>query len=91
MVPYLNMPWVDFVIFLMAGVEAIASRWQLLFPIGAVFVGSLWLYHKDYNAGRCFVCWLITSGRHLGARDLGGTFISPDLVAPDGTYRGFVQ
>lgn len=91
LMPYLNMPWIDFVIFVMAAVEAIVSRWQFLIPIGVLFACSLVLYRRDYNAGRCFVCWLLTSGRHLGAADLGGTFISPSLVSPEGTYRGFSQ
>jgi hypothetical protein len=90
LMPYLNMPWVDFVIFLMAAVEAVVSRWQFLIPIGALFAGSLVLYRRDYNAGRCFVTWFLTSGRHLGATDLGGTFISPSLVSPPGTFRGLV-
>jgi hypothetical protein len=88
LMPYFNVPWVDFVIFLMAAVEAVVSRWQFLIPIGALFAASLVLYRRDYNAGRCFVCWLITSGRHLGASDLGGTFISPALVSPAATFRG---
>lgn len=90
LMPYVNMPWTDFVIFLMAAVESLVTRWQFLIPVGALFLGSLVLYRRDYNAGRCFVAWLLTSGRHLSAHTFGGTFISPSNVSPVATFRGIV-
>jgi type IV secretory pathway VirB3-like protein len=89
LMPYLNMPWMDFVVFLAAGVECLVSRWQLIVLVAVPFFYSLILYRKDYNAGRVFVCWLTTSGRHLGAASLGGTFISPAPAA--GVFRGIVR
>ena len=77
LMPYAGIPWPDFVVFLMAGVEALMFRWVLLIPIGVVFLFSLRLYRRDYNAGRCFVCWLNTSGRHMAGNVFGGTFIRP--------------
>ena len=77
LMPYVGIPWPDFVVFLMAAVEALMFRAVLLIPIGLVFLFSLRLYRKDYNAGRCFVCWLQTSGRHMAGHVFGGTFISP--------------
>lgn len=89
LMPYLGMPWPDFVVFFIAGAEAAMSRWQFLIPIVAVFLGSLVLYRRDYNAGRCFLCWCQTSGRHLAASTLGGTFISPQPYP--GVYRGYID
>lgn len=77
LMPYAGMPWPDFVIFFIAGVEALMTRWPLLIPILLAFAYSLKLYRKDYNAGRCFVCWLNTSGRHMAGHVFGGTFIRP--------------
>jgi type IV secretory pathway VirB3-like protein len=86
LMPYVGIPWPDFVVFLMAAVEALMFRMALLVPIGVVFLFSLRLYRKDYNAGRCFVCWLQTSGRHMAGNVFGGTFISPG--AGHRTFRG---
>jgi len=78
LMPYVGMPWPDFVVFLMAAVEAMTlHRWVLLIPIALVLLFSLRLYRKDYNAGRCFVCWLNTSGRHMAGNVFGGTFLRP--------------
>jgi type IV secretory pathway VirB3-like protein len=64
MMPGLGMPWVDAIVFLVAGVDCIVlSHTQFLIPLGAVFIFSLGLYKRDYNAGRCFVCWLSETGR----------------------------
>lgn len=86
--PYLGMPWRDFVIFLTIGMECIAVRWQFLIPLAIPFFGSIYLYHKDYNAGRCFICWCRTSGRHLGAATLHGTFINPSPAIAPTLFRG---
>ena len=84
LMPHVGMPWPDFVVFLMAAVEAMTlHRWVLLVPIALVFLFSLRLYRKDYNAGRCFVCWLNTSGRHMAGNVFGGTFVRP---RPDRTF-----
>lgn len=88
LMPYLNVPWRDFIIFLMVGFECLLFRWQLLLFVVIPFVGSLVLYRKDYNAGRVFLCWLQTSGRHLGAAVFGGTFLSP---APHAATRGLFR
>lgn len=90
LMPYLNMPWIDFVIFLMAGVECVVSRWELLILLAVPFFTSLLLYRKDYNAGRCFLCWLTTSGRHLSASTFGGTFMSPTPAHVSRIYRGIL-
>jgi hypothetical protein len=84
--PYLGIPWPDFVVFLMAAIEALMFRIALLVPIGLVFLFSLRLYRKDYNAGRCFVCWLQISGRHMAGNVFGGTFINPGVGQR--TFRG---
>lgn len=89
--PYLNMPWLDFVVFLMIGVECIVSRWELLIFVAIPFFGSIILYRRDYNAGRCFLCWLTTSGRHLSAHTLGGTFLSPRPAHPTIIFRGIIS
>jgi type IV secretory pathway VirB3-like protein len=86
LMPYVGIPWPDFVVFLMAGVEALMFRWVLLIPIGLVLLFSLRLYRRDYNAGRCFICWLNTSGRHMAGNVFGGTFIRPR--ADRLTFRG---
>ena len=83
--PYLGMPWPDFVVFFIAGVECLMWRWQLLILLAVPFLGSLILYRRDYNAGRCFVAWLGTSGRHMASHVYGGSFISP---APGRGFRG---
>lgn len=88
LMPYVGVPWFDFVVFVMAGVEAIMFRMQLLVPIGIVFLVSLRLYRKDYNAGRCFICWLTTSMRHMAGHVFGGTFISP---RPGDCFRGIAD
>lgn len=85
LMPYLNMPWKDFVVFFIAGVECLMWRWELLFILAIPFFGSIVLYRRDYNAGRCFVCWLTTSGRHMASNVFGGTFLSP---APGKCFRG---
>jgi type IV secretory pathway VirB3-like protein len=90
LMPYLNMPWIDFVIFFMAAVECLVSRWELLLLLAAPFLWSLVLYKKDYNAGRCFLAWLTTSGRHLGAAAFGGTFVSPSPAARPRIFRGIL-
>jgi hypothetical protein len=86
--PYVGMPWVDFVVFFMAAMESLVFRWQFLIPLTIVFVFSLTMYRRDYNAGRCFVCWMKTSGKHLATHQLGGTFISP---APGRGFRGIIH
>jgi hypothetical protein len=86
--PYLGMPWRDFIVFLIVGMECAVVRWQFLILLAFPFVGSIFLYRKDYNAGRCFVAWLSTSGRHLGAATLGGTFVSPAPAYPQCIFRG---
>jgi type IV secretory pathway VirB3-like protein len=91
LMPYLNMPWIDFVVFLMAGIECLLFRWQLLVLVVIPFLCSLTLYRKDYNAGRCFLCWLSTSGRHLAASTLGGTFLSPAPAARSPIFRGIIS
>lgn len=91
LMPYLNMPWMDFVVFLMAGVECAVSRWELLILLAFPFFGSLALYRKDYNAGRCFLCWLATSGRHLSASTFGGTFLSPTPACERRIFRGILS
>ncbi len=87
LMPYLGIPWRDFCIFFMAGMEALIYRWQFLIPISLILAYSITLYRKDYNAGRCFVCWLGTGAKHMGAHHLGGTFISP---RPGRGFRGVV-
>jgi type IV secretory pathway VirB3-like protein len=91
LMPYLNMPWMDFVIFLMAAVECAMSRWELLILLAVPFFSSLVLYRKDYNAGRCFLCWLTTSGRHLSASTFGGTFLSPMPACRRRIFRGILS
>lgn len=83
--PYLNMPWPDFVVFFIAGVECLCFRWQLLIVLAVPFFGSIVLYRRDYNAGRVFVCWLTTSVRHMASNVFGGSFLSP---SPGSTFRG---
>lgn len=91
LMPYLNMPWIDFVVFLMAGVECMVSRWELLILLAVPFFSSLLLYRKDYNAGRCFLAWLTTSGRHLDASTFGGTFLSPAPARRPRIFRGILS
>lgn len=92
LMPYLAIPWRDFVIFLIVAVECVNTRWQFLIPLGVVFSYSMVLYRKDYNAGRCFVCWLQTSGRHLAAHVLGGTFVSPQITHEERpVFRGMIR
>lgn len=72
MMPYVGMPWIDSVIFIMGGVECIVlQRVQFLVPLVIVFLASLRLYKKDYNAGRCFVCWISETGRMTAAAVIG--------------------
>lgn len=85
LMPYLGMPWPDFVVFFIAAVEAMCFRWEFLILLAFPFLGSIVLYRRDYNAGRCFVCWLTTSGRHMASNVFGGTFLSP---APGRCFRG---
>jgi len=42
-----------------------------LIPLVIVFLASLRLYKKDYNAGRCFVCWISETGRMTAAAVIG--------------------
>lgn len=84
--PYLGIPWVDFLVFCMAAMEAAVIRPQFLIPIGVAFAGSLILYRQDYNAGRVFICWTTTTLRHLAAHTFGGTFISAS--EPHRAFRG---
>lgn len=88
--PFLNIPWTDFVIFVLAALQAFAIRPAFLIPIGIAFLSSIALYRKDYNAGRCFFCWVLTDARHLSARTFDGPFISPDRISPLGSYRGII-
>jgi type IV secretory pathway VirB3-like protein len=88
LMPYLGLPWPDFVVFFIVAVECLMWRWQLLILLAVPFLGSLILYRKDYNAGRCFVCWLNTSGRHMASNVYGGSFISP---APGRCFRGMAH
>lgn len=91
LMPYVNMPWRDFVLFAMAAMESAMFRWELLLLLLGPFLCSLAMYRKDYNAGRCFLCWLSTSGRHLGAATLGGTFLSPRPAAGARLFRGIIS
>jgi type IV secretory pathway VirB3-like protein len=86
--PFLNMPWVDFVVFLIAGIECLMTRVELLVFVIVPFFLSILMYRKDYNAGRLFVCWARTSLFHLGATALGGTFVNPRPANPILVYRG---
>ncbi len=86
--PYLGMPWPDFVVFFTSGILCVMERWELLILLAFPFFGSLVLYRRDYNAGRCFICWLTTSGRHMAGNVFGGTFLSP---APGRCFRGITH
>lgn len=77
MFPYIGVPWIDFVAWFIIACECLAIRWQLLILVAPMFLYSIRLYRRDYNAGRRFVCWMITSGRHFAANVFGGTFITP--------------
>ncbi len=85
--PYLGIPWIDFCVLGLVAVEAACFRWQFLIPVGAAIIVAVGLYRRDYNAGRCFLCWCETSVKHLAAHQLGGTFISP---RPGRGYRGII-
>lgn len=89
LMPYLGMPWVDFCVFFVIGLEAAVSRWQFLIPLGLAFLFSLRLYRRDYNAGRCLLCWWQTSVRHMAVPAFGGTFISPKPYPH--IYRGYTD
>lgn len=89
MVPLVNMPLSDVVIFAFVALQAYMLRPQFVLVIAAAFAGSVSLYRKDYNAGRCFLCWVNTSMRHLAGSTYGGCFISTDIINPSGSYRGF--
>lgn len=102
LMPYVGIPWADFVIFLIIGMECIvAHKVQLLVFLVPAFVFSLSLYYRDYNAGRCFVCWLVFTGRQKFASLLAWvvgirfarhsfevSFISP---RPHNTFRGIAR
>lgn len=90
-VPLVNMPLVDVVVFAFAGLQAYMLRPQFVLLVAVAFSAAVSLYRKDYNAGRCFICWSLTSMRHLAGRTFGGSFISPDAVSQAGTYRGFLH
>lgn len=89
LVPLVNMPLFDVVVFAFVGLQAYMLRPQFVLVVVGAFSAAISLYRKDYNAGRCFVCWALTSMRHLAGRTYGGSFISPDAVSQSGTYRGF--
>lgn len=76
LVPGLNMPAADVCFFIMAAGEAAVWRMTLLIPVGIAFIASLRLYRRDYNAGRCMLCWLETSGRQLSD---DGNYIDPRI------------
>ena len=64
MMPYLGMPWADSIVFGVVALECITLHYmQFLIPLGALFMCSLGLYKRDYNVGRCFVCWINETGR----------------------------
>lgn len=72
LMPYVGIPWADFVIFLIIGLECIvAHKAQLLVFLVPAFLFSLSLYYRDYNAGRCFVAWLTFTGRQKLASLIG--------------------
>lgn len=89
--PYLNMPWVDFIVFCGAFVMAFVNKPIFCLPVAIAFAAAVRLYKKDYFAGRKFVCWLSTSARHLGAASVGGTYITPAAIYRPGTYRGTLR
>lgn len=89
LVPIFNIPLRDCCVWGMLAMEAASYRIQFLIPLAVGFVYACTLYRKDYNAGRCFVCWLMTSACDFAARSLGGTAIIP---APGvGAFRGIVH
>ena len=72
LMPYVGIPWADFIIFLIIGMECVvAHKAQLLVFLVPAFLLSLSLYYRDYNAGRCFVCWLTFAGRQKLASLVG--------------------
>jgi type IV secretory pathway VirB3-like protein len=75
LVPVFNIPLKDVTVWGILAMEAAVYRIQFLAPIAAGFLYACTLYRKDYNAGRCFVSWLMTSAGDLAARSLGGTSI----------------
>ena|ERR1044072_5608233 len=85
-VPVFNIPWADCCVWGMAAMEAAVYRIQFLIPIGIGFAYACTLYRKDYNAGRCFVCWGMTTATDMMARSVGGASIAP--CAGRGAFRG---
>lgn len=76
MVPYIGMPWTDFVIFCMAAVQCVVMQnSQFLLVVLPLWGLSLGLYKRDYNAGRCFVCWFSETGRQRLAAIMGWLFL----------------
>jgi type IV secretory pathway VirB3-like protein len=84
MIPGLNMPIVDFSVWIMAATEAFMFRWPLLIPIVVGFLASLRMYRKDYNAGRVLLSWAFTAGRHFSGE---GNFVTP---RPGRGYYGII-
>lgn len=88
LMPYLGIPWSVTVVFGVAAMELLMVRWQLVILLLPPFAVAVFLCRRDYNAGRCFVCWIRTTARHLGAASLGGTFLSPFPAVRSKRFRG---
>lgn len=88
LMPYLGIPWSVAVVFGVATMELLIIRWQLTAFLIPPFLIAVILCRRDYNAGRCFVCWMRTTGRHLSAASVGGTFLSPFPAAKPRRFRG---
>jgi type IV secretory pathway VirB3-like protein len=88
-VPVVNVPLKDCVVWGIFAMEAASYRIQFVPVIAAGFFFACTLYRKDYNAGRCFVSWLMTSASDLAARSLGGTSIPAEPGR--GAFRGIAH
>lgn len=62
--PVIGIPWKDFLFFAMAAMECIIMGMaQLLLLLLPIFLFSITLYKRDYNAGRVFIGWVAETGR----------------------------
>jgi len=64
MLPVLGIPYKDSLFFAMAALECfIMGQAQLLLLLLPIFLFSITLYKRDYNAGRVFIGWVAETGR----------------------------
>jgi type IV secretory pathway VirB3-like protein len=91
LLPGLNIPWVEGVLYICAGLMAFVWTPQYFFIVWIPFMAFMVrLYRKDYNAGRVLLCWASVSARHLAVHAFGGSFVHPNLLKKT-TFRGIIS